>query len=62
MYLAGPLMGFSFRYIHRNVGVPLAIDNTKSIKALGLTYLPIRQTLQDSVDQLAQSGVLHVKR
>jgi len=52
MYLAGPLQGFSWRYVHRSVGVELRIDNSKSRRALGLEYRPLDQTLIDCIDQM----------
>lgn len=58
MYLAGPLMGFPWRYVRRNVGVALAIDNSKSKTSLGLTYRPLEQTLKDCVDQLDAAGLI----
>jgi nucleoside-diphosphate-sugar epimerase len=61
MYVFGPFMGFSVRYVKHNVGVPLQIDNSKSRKALGLEYRPFRETLTDSVEQLARMGLIHAK-
>jgi nucleoside-diphosphate-sugar epimerase len=58
MYLVGPLMGFPWRYVRRNIGVSFSIDNTKSRAVLGLTYLPIRQSLTDCVEQLVSMGVI----
>ncbi|MBN1605778.1 MAG: NAD-dependent epimerase/dehydratase family protein [Polyangiaceae bacterium] len=62
VYLIGPFLGFSWRYVHRNIGVPIAIDNSKSQKALGLSYLPIRQSLEDSIDQLDRMGLINRRR
>lgn len=58
VYLVGPFLGFSWRYVRRTVGVPIAIDNSKSQKALGLSYLPIRQSLEDCIDQLDGMGLI----
>ena len=61
LYLVGPFLGFSWRYVRRNVGLPVQIDNSKAQKALGLTYLPIRDTLKDCIDQLATMGLIERK-
>lgn len=58
MYLVGPFMGFSWRYVKRNFGVSYLIDNSKSRNQLGLTYLPTRQTLKDTVDQFERLGLV----
>jgi nucleoside-diphosphate-sugar epimerase len=62
IYLVGPFLGFSWRYVHRNIGVPIAIDNSKSTRALGLTYLPIRRSLEDCIDQLDRMGLIKKRR
>jgi len=62
MYVFGPLMGFSIRYVKRNVGVPFSIDNGKSTQALGLNYRPLEQTLKDSIDQLESMGLISANR
>jgi nucleoside-diphosphate-sugar epimerase len=61
MYALGPLMGFSWRYVSRNVGIELRIDNSKSKAALGLTYRSLEETLKDCVDQLERSGLIQKK-
>ena len=56
-YLMGPLNGFSWKYIRRNVNVRLEINNTRSRNDLGLSYRPVRQTLKDHVQQLIRDGL-----
>lgn len=58
MYLVGPFMGFSWRFVRRNVGVRFEVDSSKSRTALGLEYRPIEQTLVDSIEQLEQLGLI----
>lgn len=52
LYLVGPALGMSWKYVKRNVGYPLAFDNKKSREALGLAYPDIAQTLGDHARQL----------
>lgn len=58
LYLVGWTQGVSWKYINRNVGIPINLDNSKSIKALGLQYIPIKDTAREHVNQLIESGVI----
>lgn len=58
LYLFGPMQGFSWSFIGRNIGVPIQIDNSYSKKDLGLEYTPIAQTLQEHVKQLEADGLI----
>jgi hypothetical protein len=62
LYLVGPFLGFSWRYVRRNIGIRFDIDNTKSLTALGMTYTSVRQTLADCVEQLERMGLIGSKR
>lgn len=50
-FIMGPLMGFSWKYVSRNIGVKTRFDNWKSIK-MGVTYRPLEITLTDHASQL----------
>ncbi|MEM6991025.1 MAG: NAD-dependent epimerase/dehydratase family protein [Myxococcota bacterium] len=51
-YIAGPFNGFSMKYIARNVGHPLAFDNTRSKERLGIEYRPLAETLVEHATQI----------
>jgi len=57
LYLVGPLMGFPWKFINLNVGIPYKFDNSKSL-SLGLKYTPIRETLVDHAKQLIDDGLV----
>lgn len=57
-YVAGPGFGLTWRFIARNIGLPVAFDNTKSQTRLGLRYIPFSQTIQDHVEQLLADGLV----
>jgi nucleoside-diphosphate-sugar epimerase len=57
-YLAGPFMGFSIKFIKRNVGIPIKIDNSRSIKELGMVFRPVEATLSDQVEQIELDGLI----
>ena len=46
------------RYIRHNVNLPWQADNRKSIRELGLSYRPLKDTLLDSFQSLIDAGVL----
>ena len=50
--LIGGLLGLSPKFVKNNVGIPLALDATKSKDKLQLTYIPLEQTVKDMVDQM----------
>ena len=56
-YLMGPFFGFGWKYVTRNIEIPLHLDNTRSIEKLGVNYRPLKQTLRDHVDQLVADGL-----
>ena len=51
-YVAGPPLGYSMKYIARNVGVPLRFDNTRSRRELGIEYRPIKPALVEMAEQV----------
>lgn len=52
LYLVGPFMGFSWRFLNLNYGIPFKIDHSFSIKDLGIEYTPLKTTLTDHAEQL----------
>lgn len=51
LYLAGPLMGFSWKFLKNNLGISYRFNTQKSL-SLGLQYTPLRDTLFDHAAQL----------
>jgi hypothetical protein len=56
-YMVGPMFGFSWKYIKRNVEIPIHLDNSRSIDKLGVNYRPLRQTMREHVGQLIEDGL-----
>jgi nucleoside-diphosphate-sugar epimerase len=57
-YIVGPLVvGWSLRYIRRNIGVPITFDNARSRERLGMSYRPLRETLRDHGEQVLRDGL-----
>ncbi|RAL08911.1 NAD(P)-binding protein [Aspergillus homomorphus CBS 101889] len=47
VYLAGPFIGVSRSWIARNIGVDFKLDNKRSVKELGMSYLPVEKVVED---------------
>jgi nucleoside-diphosphate-sugar epimerase len=52
MTLMGPLFGVTRKFVRQNVGHPLKLNNSKSVKQLGLKYRPLKETVIEMVDQM----------
>jgi nucleoside-diphosphate-sugar epimerase len=57
-YVFGPLMGFSLKFVRRNIGHPLKFDNSAGIRELGISYRPIEQTIIDQISQIGKDGLV----
>lgn len=58
IYGVGPFIGFTWKYIKRNVGKPLKFDNSKSRKELSINYSKAEQTILDHTEQLIKDGLI----
>ena len=47
LYLFGPFQGFSWKYIKKNIGIPMKFDNSRSKKELKIKYKNIKKTIID---------------
>lgn len=57
VWLAGPLLaGISRRFVARNVDVKWRADNTKSKRALGATYRPMKTSMEEMFAQMIERG------
>jgi nucleoside-diphosphate-sugar epimerase len=52
MWLLAPAIGRSRQYVSQNFNIPISFDNSRSIRALNLSYRPIKQTLTEHLQQL----------
>jgi nucleoside-diphosphate-sugar epimerase len=58
LYLVGWTQGISWDFVSKNVGYPLKFDHSKSVKELGMDYIPIEETLCDHLEQLKEFGLV----
>jgi hypothetical protein len=53
-----PVVGLTRKFVDRNVGYPLAFDNSRSQEELGLTYRPVEQTVTEHFQQMLDDGLV----
>ncbi|WNJ19843.1 NAD-dependent epimerase/dehydratase family protein [Pontibacter sp. G13] len=58
LYIVGPGLGFSWKYLRKNLGISFKFDNTRTQKDLGIHFRPIGKTMGDHFDQLIEDGIL----
>ncbi|ALC82954.1 MULTISPECIES: NAD-dependent epimerase/dehydratase family protein [Bacillus] len=58
MWLIAPTLGFTRKYVSTNVGHSLKLNNSKSIKDLGMNYRSLEATLIDQKNQLDEAGLI----
>lgn len=56
--IIGPMFGLSRKYIRKNIGIPVKLDNSYSIQDLDMVYIPVEQTLVEHFSQLIHDGLL----
>lgn len=63
LMIVGPLTNkmFTWKYIRNNVNVPWRADNTKIKKELGMTFRPMKETMEDSFQVLVDEGIIKPK-
>lgn len=57
-WLIAPLFGFTRAYVRRNVGIAIKLDTSYGKKDLGMTYIPVEQTIREHFQQILDDGLL----
>ncbi|PYH70385.1 NAD(P)-binding protein [Aspergillus vadensis CBS 113365] len=47
VYLAGPFVGVSIKWLARNLGVRIGVDNKRSVRELGMEYRSVESMIRD---------------
>jgi nucleoside-diphosphate-sugar epimerase len=55
-WLVAPTAGVERVFVARNVNIPWRADNSKGLRALGLSYRPLKETVEDMFGQMADRG------
>jgi len=57
-WLISPMFGFTRKWVAKNVGCKIRFDNSYSKENLGITYMPLEQTVKDHFQQILDDGLL----
>ena len=57
-WLISPMFGFTRKWVTKNVGCKISFDNSYSKENLGITYIPLEQTVKDHFQQILDDGLL----
>lgn len=57
LYFMGWMFGLKNKFIYRNVGYNIKLNTSKSIEKLGLSYIPLEQTIKDMVVQMQKDNI-----
>ena len=63
LMLVGPMANklFSRKFIKNNVNIPWRAYNSKIKRDLGMTFRPMKETMEDSFQVLVDEGILKAK-
>lgn len=64
LMLIGPMANklFTRRFIKNNVNIPWRADNSKIKNELGMTFKPLRETMEDSFQTIIDAGIIKAKK
>jgi nucleoside-diphosphate-sugar epimerase len=57
--LIAPLMGFSRKYVKRNIGIDIKMDNSRIKNDLGMTFIPFQKTVEEHFTQLMNDSLIN---
>lgn len=60
-WLIAPAIGFTRKYVKRNVGIDLNLDNSYIKKDLAMSFIPFENTIMDHFEQLLNDGIIKRK-
>lgn len=63
LMIVGPMANklFTRKFIRNNVNVPWRADNSKIKKELGMSFRPLKETMEDSFQMLIDEGIIKAK-
>jgi len=57
-WLIAPMLGYTRKFVSRNVGIQIKFDNSYSKTDLGMSYIPIEQTVKEHFQQILDDHLL----
>jgi hypothetical protein len=59
VYVAGPFMGVSIKWVAKNIGIPFKVDNRRSVSELKVKYRPLKDTMADHYNAWLRNSSSH---
>jgi hypothetical protein len=60
-WLIAPLYDYTRKYVSKNVGIRIKFDTAYSKADLGMSFIPIEQTIKAHFQQILDDGLLDKK-
>ena len=60
-WMIGPFVGLERKFVSRNVSHPWKADNSKSVNELGLSYRPMKETMEEMFQYMIDAGYFRKK-
>lgn len=57
-WVIAPMAGYTRKYVKRNVGIDIRMDNSYIKQDLEMAFLPFEHTIADQVEQLIRDGII----
>jgi nucleoside-diphosphate-sugar epimerase len=57
-WVIAPMMGYTRKFVSKNIGIHIKLDNSYSKTDLGMSYIPAEQTVKDHFQQIFDDGLL----
>jgi len=58
LWVIAPMYGYTRKWVSRNIGTPIKFDNSYSETDLGMSYIPVEQTVKGHFQQIIDDGLL----
>lgn len=58
VWLMAPKVGFTRKMVKQNMGYKWRADNSKSMRELGMTYRPVKDSIVDMFQQMIETGLV----
>lgn len=59
IWIVAPAIGLTRKFVINNIGLPIKMDNRRSINELNMQYRSLETTINDHVEQLQCDGLIH---
>ena len=58
IWLVAPIFGITRKFVSMNVGYPIEFDNSRAKQELGISFMPVEQSVKDHARQIIDDGLI----